>query len=279
MANYILTLEGYDDVHGVIEIVEQTTPTDPPPPTTVPKLKRVLHDLEMVRLGLIPSLWRPNLPEVHPLFPNQFSWFDKSWQLVAKAMNPKISKKQWTKVYGPTLWISNGQGFGTKGDPRANFVLGENIKAKLPKVEALVTGGTVLAGKYSFSMVEAIKTFVRAAQSIRAGRMSFMQVQRIVADTLAKENMWSVATLDYHNAPPPAAWFEKNWWFRVPAVSVDGKGTPRRFPQGQLPDGTIATIYHPMLADPGRFPEITIPLWKLVDWNEPTPPDPFKLYF
>ena len=200
-----------------------------------PPLWRVLHDLETPK-----GVWRPNLPEVFPLFPSHFSDFGRGWQLLSKAMNPKISASKWTNVYTYALWIANGQGFGDESDQRANYVAGRNLDKPNPRVECLTTGGSVLTG-----YVEGSNLVVR--------------------------------TLDV-NVVPPLDWVMARPWFWTYAVTVDGRGIPRKFPQGLQADGSIVPIVHPLIANPSRYPKITIPLSSLERWTADELPDPFRLY-
>lgn len=210
----------------------------PKPPATdprFPQLWRVKHDIE------IGTLWRPNMPEVHPLFPNHHSEFGRGWQLLSKAMNPKINGSRWTACYTFQRYVTNNQGFGNPNDPRANYVLGTNLKEETPRVEALTTGGSFHTGT-------------------------------------VEGNVLIVETLDA-SAVPSLDWIMARPWFWVYAVTVDSKGTPRRFPQGLQANGEIVPIIHPLVTNRSRHPKITIPLSKLEKWDMTKPlPDPFKIY-
>lgn len=108
---------------------------------------RVLHDKEIAKLGIKP-LWRPGMPEVHPLFPNHHSPFQawaqlRSWELNSVWMD----KYRWTDIYHHRYWITNDQGFGDENSPRANFILGKDTLKELPRVEALVCGGSLIEGE------------------------------------------------------------------------------------------------------------------------------------
>jgi len=105
-------------------------------------LYRVLHDPEM---GDVRDPAR-SLPEVFSFFDNHYTPLTKEWQLFWKALNPSLTKKQWTALLGYERAFTNGNGFGKIGDPRANFVLGEDLREELPKMEALVCGGALLTG-------------------------------------------------------------------------------------------------------------------------------------
>lgn len=207
-----------------------------PPEVIAPQLYRVRHDIELPR-----GLWRPNMPEVHPIFPNHHSEFDRPWQLLSKAMNPRIDNNRWTACYTFQRYLTNNQGFGMSNDPRANHVLGKNLRCDNPRVEALTTGGSFHSG-------------------VENGK-------DLILDTL---DVHDVPTLDWIMARP---------WFWVYAVTVDGNGTPRRFPQGLQPSGEVVPIIHPLFTDRRKYPKPTIPLSKLEKWDMSKPlPDPFKVY-
>jgi hypothetical protein len=101
---------------------------------------RVKHDIE------IGKIWRAGLPEVHPLYPNHHSPFQEWAQLVSFGLNPWFTPKRWTDSYHWKFWMTNNQGFGMDNDPRANFVLGEDENEELPRVEALLSGGSMVEG-------------------------------------------------------------------------------------------------------------------------------------
>jgi len=102
---------------------------------------RVKHDIE------IGKLWRNGLPEVHPLFANHHSPFQRWSQEASFGLNPWFTPDRWKDIYHYRYWIANNQGFGIPDDPRANFILHKDENAKLPRVEALVCGGSMISGK------------------------------------------------------------------------------------------------------------------------------------
>lgn len=198
----------------------------------LPQLWQVLHD---VSLG---PLWRPNLPEVHPLFPNHFCKFNEAWQrFTFEKLNSHLAPKEWTAVYSYQRFITNNQGFGMPGDPRANFVTGEHTDKELPKVEALICGGALLTG-------------------------------------VAFSGKLAVQVLDWREPPASLEWLLKRPWLYFHAITVDQGGIPRMFPQGHG-----KPILIPLIADPYRYPVITIPLSKLrkLDMTKPLP-DPYTIY-
>lgn len=200
-----------------------------------PPLWRVLHDVETPK-----GVWRPNLPEVFPLFPSHFSNFGREGQLLSKAKNPLLTPAKWTNIYMYTLWIANGQGFGDETDQRANYVAMRNLDKPNPRVECLTTGGSLLTG--------------------------YVEGSNLVVTTLDANNL------------PSLEWLQERPWFWTYAVTVDGRGNPRRFPQGLQPDGSIVPIVHPLIANPVRYPKIAIPLTCVTRWTAAEYPDPFRVY-
>jgi hypothetical protein len=87
------------------------------------------------------------MPEVHPLYPNHHSYFQRWAQLASFALNPWFAKERWSDVYRFDYALANNQGFGMDNDPRANFVMGQYLNQELPKVEALLTGGSLVEGE------------------------------------------------------------------------------------------------------------------------------------
>ncbi len=211
------------------------TPPPPPKPEPVkdrPRIWRVLHYLEV-------DDDRRSRPGMQPLFPNHYVKFGEGWQKLSKAMNPLLTPRQWTVIYGGGLWIANGQGFDMDDDPRNNYVTGK-MGNEDPKVECLATTGSLLAGEP------------------RAGLLH-------------------VDVLDYRNVPT-LEWIMARPWYWTYAVNVDANGTPRRFPQGMQPNGYMADIIHPLVGDPERFPAITIPMWQVIEWTDEEMPDPYRVY-
>jgi hypothetical protein len=216
---------------------------------SVPRLVRVLHELELPEARRItPS----NRPEVRQMFPVHFVPFTRAWQMKSYEMNrPWLTPTKWTVVYANNLWITNDQGFNEPGDPRANYVTGTNLDQEDPRVECLTCGGNLL----------------RVLGEVRAKTNAGL------------EECYIIQTLDYRN-PPPAILPR---WLTTIAVSMDSNGTPRRFPQGQQPNGFMPDILHPLLADPRQYDGqdghdfITIPKWRCEPWGADTC-DPYKLY-
>lgn len=202
-----------------------------------PPLWRVLHEKELLSSLRATPL---GMPEVRPLFPNHYSDFGQRWQLLSRAMNPRISDDKWRAVYGTDLWMTNYHGFFKNGDPRANYVHKENLQYDNPRVEGLTTGGSILTG--------------------------YVEGTNLV-----------VQTLDV-NSPPSLDWIMARPWFHTYAVSCDGLRTPRRFPQGLQPNGEVVPIIHPLICNPRRYTKITIPLWRVAPWNATELPDPFRVY-
>jgi hypothetical protein len=180
-------------------------------------------------------VWRKRLPEVHPLFDSHFTPFTEAWQRLSYRMNT-LTKDKWTALYGYQRAFTNNNGFRNPDDPRRNYITGEDLREGLPKVEALVCGGALLTGSVSGSNLV-------------------------------------VETLNGRGIPPVLEKLMDSPWLYFHAVTVDGDGTPRRFPQA---DGRPVLI--PLIADRNRYPVVTIPLSKLQRWNSAELPDPYRIY-
>lgn len=214
-------------------------PADEPPQSAAPPLWRVLHEAELPADKRGTPL---KMPEVRPFFPNHHVPFDEGHQRLSYEINRQwLTPDKWTAVYGYDKVITNNQGFGDEGSPRANYIVGKDLDCELPKVECLTCGGNIHTG------------YIDGADFV-------------------------VQTLSWRNAPPTVEWLRAHPWFCVYLVSVDGGLTPRRFPQGEQPNGYMADIIHPFMGDPERYPRITMPAWRVVRWMGPTPPDPYRVY-
>lgn len=232
---------------GGVEVTEAT------PEGLLPsnmRFVRVLHELEL------PSNKRTNperRPEVRPLFVNQYVPFNQQWQEFSWNLNDKryFTAGNMTAIYHYRLWIANYQGFGDPTDPRRNYFENTNSGYPLPRVEALTCGGNVLR--------------VIGETQVKVGRV-FVPA-------------WAIESLDWHKPPPSVQELRSKPWLITTAVNLSGANglTPSKFPQGNLPDGNKPGVVHPLLADPTVF-TVAVEKWRVVDWQEPNPPDPYRLY-
>lgn len=119
-------------------------------PNPSPKYKgwRVLHKAE----GGWPST-PAGMPEVMPP-ENSISLSmnktiqEMSYQLMTR-FNSLITPQLWTRVHDHDRAFTNFNGFNKDGDPRANFILNENITSPLPKYDKAqrVCGGSFIHGQ------------------------------------------------------------------------------------------------------------------------------------
>ena len=113
--------------------------------------QRFVEDEDLYRVNHDTTLWRPNLPEVFPFFPNHHTPFTRGYQLLEYALNVALDNvmegSEWRSLHDATTAFNNDQGFGMTGDPRVDWLNGKNIGAPEPKQEALVCGGAILKRK------------------------------------------------------------------------------------------------------------------------------------
>lgn len=210
------------------------------------RFMRVLHEAELPRDRRSTPL---RMPEVRPLFPNHFVPFGKAWQMLSWQLNPLLTANNMTAVYNEALWIANNTGFGNT--PRANYFTNENLGAQELRVEALTCGGNLLS---------------------------------ILGETIAKTAAgqvpcYVVETLDARRSVPSVDWLRERPWLITEATKLrsDGSLDVARFPQGKQPNGYQPGVRHPLVADPTRY-LVVIEKWRMVEWREPTPPDPLTVY-
>lgn len=75
-----------------------------------------------------PAVWTLNEP-------NTKVKMTKSWQFYLRAMNYNMPLQHVAALLDFTKAFANGTGFGDSTDPRANWILGENLTAPLPQLD------------------------------------------------------------------------------------------------------------------------------------------------
>ena len=108
------------------------------------------HDIELGGVRDVIDGNDPNdlkgAPEVFWLVQNAME-ITKQWQFYIRAINYKMSIQHVSALFGYQKAFTNGHGFGDPTDPRANFLLGEDLNSRLPKFPKVFTcGGSVLSG-------------------------------------------------------------------------------------------------------------------------------------
>lgn len=185
----------------------------------------------------------PGMPEVMP--PSNplsldmgYAIQQMSYSLMTSA-NSAITKQLWTAVHDHDRAFTNFNGFNNPGDPRANFVTGENIGAPLPKYDKAqrVCGGSFIHG------VPDISGVLRCTAGVDG--------------------------IDADEPMPDAATIIKNNWY-IYAVSVNSDFTQiSHFPQGMGGPVLIPFIFRGV---------IEFPLQHFETWEAGTLPDPLKVY-
>lgn len=212
--------------------IEQT----PIPSSSGQKLWRVKHDIELGKL------WRPGMPEVHPLFlapkttsGTHFSPFQEWAQRLSRAANALMTNEVWTMIYNNAYWMTNGQGYGVASDPRRNYILQKDLSYELPKVESLTCGGSLIEGTQYGDWVK-----VRGL------------------------NYSSPISLDYLMLNP-------QFWTR--GIYVTSSGNVYRMLGDKVPGNALI---HPLIVNTKY--ELWIQAYKLQEWTLTEIPDPLKIY-
>jgi hypothetical protein len=119
--------------------------------------QRYVEEEDLFRVNHDKTLWRPNLPEVFPFFPNHYTPFTRGYQLLENNLNIALDNamtgSKWHNLHlggnqgDKATAFNNRQGFEMVGDPRVDYVNGKNLGAPNPKQEALVCGGAILKMK------------------------------------------------------------------------------------------------------------------------------------
>lgn len=190
-------------------------------PVNFPQLYRVLHDRELPG-GVRPIVLEKGkaLPEVFPLFPNQFTKLTRAWQWLWRDLNPQMSAEQWRKLLYTNRAFTNGQGYGEPDDPRADYINNLDTSSPLPKIECLVCGGALLAG---------IET-------------TYKGIPSLMVDTLDGRAGMTVPTAEWVLARP---------WYYYQAISVSPDGSTQSFSLTPYPEyvplvANIFPVYFPL---------------------------------
>ena len=95
----------------------------------------------------------PNMPNVIPPIDSRAIEMTREIQQMSfdlmKHFNPDITLQLWTKVHDHDRAFTNFNGFNKNGDPRANFITGENSSSPLPKYDKAqrLSGGQFVRGE------------------------------------------------------------------------------------------------------------------------------------
>lgn len=160
-------------------------------------------------------------------------------------MNLNYTKKNWRAVHGNTVAFTNGNGFGKKNDPRADFVNRLDMTKPLPKLmKALICSGMFIRGD-------------------------------VVGNTLVCKP--GVHGIDVNKTLPSVDdVVANNWYF---TATTGGKSAVYNFPQGG--GGPVLMPY--FLKEPVAYPLTSVEdggykaTW-FARWNETFLPDPLKFY-
>lgn len=157
--NYILTVEGYKPILGILEAEPSL------------QLYRWPHDVERINFNLNDEMlgmryrgngiWtgpvrdavladddenptRAPMPEVNRVLPDQTTPLH-DWAIrLYRAMNDELSDEKFCTLFGNKLFLTNGTGW----PGRRNIILGQDLNAGFPNFHApLVTGGALFKGR------------------------------------------------------------------------------------------------------------------------------------
>lgn len=181
------------------------------------QLYRVLHDMELGGVRQVVRERNVPLPEIYPLFPNQFSPLNYDWQWLWKDINPQMSKLDWRRLLTNERAFTNENGFEAD-PPRVDYVNGRDIGAEEPKIEALLCGGAVITG----------------VETVYKG-----------------ERVLQVNTLNINEPPPTPQWMLQHPEFMMQAVSVRPDGRVQSFSLTPHPEyvplvAKTLPVYYPL---------------------------------
>ena len=183
----------------------------------------------------------PGMPEVTPPIESVAIEMTEAIQVMSYDLmseNPYINPKSWTRVHDHDRAFTNFNGFDKPGDPRRNYITGEDLNAELPKYDKAqrVCGGSFIRGE------------------VRGDRLVCIPS---VHGIDAKVGM-----------PPVSAILANNWFIHAVSIGVNDESAISHFPQG----GGGAVLI-PFIFDR----EIEFPLAFFERWERDYLPDPLAI--
>jgi hypothetical protein len=225
----------------VVDVQLYAEPYIPPSP----KLYRVKTDREIIEQQIaVPGHgqfwepgrgvnWRQDLPMVFWLFDGSRVPFDYAQQLLAFDMVKEVmSASKFSKLYRYDKAFTNNTGFEQPGDPRVNYITGENIGAPVPEWDKIrVCGNAELKGVETYSVMQTLRdTYALMLRTVTAPRSLAGNMKKSIS-LLVTNNMLIVDTIDPNNVPTWEELKPKTWLY-FEAVSSNRYGDAVPFPQG-----------------------------------------------
>lgn len=130
MTSFTLSVDGQKPLTGDLSIDSPVLP--------IP-LFQYRSDVEV--LGSVRDCASGGCPAVMVLNDQPDTVFDKQWQFFEYAINPGMSLNAIIALMGDQKALMNNTGFGDEGDPRANYLTGNNLSSPLPRLDKLRTFG------------------------------------------------------------------------------------------------------------------------------------------
>jgi hypothetical protein len=89
------------------------------------------------------------IPPINPLALEMTEAIQRMSFSLMKQFNPAITPQLWTKIHDHDRAFTNHNGFAKAGDPRANYITGENLSSPLPKYDKMqrLCGGQFVRGE------------------------------------------------------------------------------------------------------------------------------------
>lgn len=222
-----------------MRVTIRLTPNSEPPQPPPVKYDgwRVLHKVEGGWQNT--PLWMPEvLPPINPVAVKMTQEIQlMSWELMSRR-NPSITRKQWTSVHKFDRAFTNKTGFGMEGNPRANYVTGDDLTAPLPAYDKCQRqcGGNFLRGEARGNVLVCVP---------------------------------GIHCIDSRKPIPSIEEIIENHWYLY-AVTLYGEWDEI----DHFPQGNGGPVLIPFIADR----EISFPLYCFERWQADGPPDPLKVY-
>ncbi len=149
---------------------------------------RVLHKAEG-GYGKTPQGMPEVVPPENPVGIDMTKEIQRMSFELMKHFNPAITPELWSKVHEHDIAFTNYQGFKKPGDPRANFITGQDLNKELPKYDK---AGRICGGMFVTGIERGGKLVCQPGVHGIAANKPLPDIQTIV------ENNWYFYAISFH---------------------------------------------------------------------------------
>jgi len=221
------------------------------------------------------------LPPINPVALKMTASIQRMAFDLMVAMNPYIDGDDWSKVHKYNVAWCNGNGFYNPGDPRANYILNQDLNYGLPKYDKMQRQmqGSFLTGTAAFSALRMVQNALNLAWTVTTTpRISAAAFRGAVRGLVSQNVLRCRPGVDGIDATTPFPTvqeiIDRNWFAYSVSLGTRDERRIDHFPQGEDLQGNQHPVAVPFIFDR----DIQFPLEWFTPWDEDFEPDPTVLY-